>query len=310
MTQKQTVLVFTATGRTGNSVINGLIESHKFNVVAGIRAASKDKPEVEKLKSRGVVIRIFDKDTFDDSTVEILRGVDVLIVSAGGLTVDTQKQLVDAAKKAGVKRIVSNDWAAPTLRGVHQYYDSKAVVHDYIREVGIGYTFIDVGIWHQIAFQPLEESQEVYPGQFERFTKIYGGGDVKGAFTDLRDIGTFVARIIDDPRTLNHYVFIWGEEATKKQILGIAEKVRGIKIEPTIVSEAETEKQLANARVAGGFPQIMIEYEYSFWVRGDNVIENAKRPEYGGALDARELYPDIKPRRLIDFAQSLYAGSI
>ncbi|TDL23570.1 NAD-P-binding protein [Rickenella mellea] len=294
MTHKQTVLVFTATGRTGGSVINGLLDSHKFNVIAGIRAVSQDKPEVEKLKSRGAEIRIFERDTFDDRTVDILRGVDVLIMSAVGSTIDAQKQLVDAAKKAGVKRVVSNDWAAPTLRGVHQYYDSKAVLRDYIREVGIGYTVIDVGIWHQIAFQPLDESRETYPGQFERFTKIYGGGDVKSAFTDLRDIGTFVARIIDNPRSLNHYVFIWGEEATKKQILDIAEK----------------EKQLADARVAGGFPQVMIEYEYSVWVRGDNVIEKAKTPEYGGALDARELYPDIKPRTLTDYAQSFYAGSV
>ncbi|TDL14208.1 hypothetical protein BD410DRAFT_846248, partial [Rickenella mellea] len=243
------------------------------NVIAGIRAVSKDKPEVEKLKSRGAEIRIFERDTFDDGTVDILRGVDVLIMSAVGSTIDAQKQLVDAAKKAGVKRVVSNDWAVPCIRDVHQYYDS--FLHDYIREVGIGDTVIDVGIWHQIAFQPLDESRETYPGQFERFTKIYGGGDVKSAFTDLRDIGTFVARIIDDPRTLNHYVFIWGEEATKRQILDIAEN-----------------------------------YEYSVWVRGDNVIEKAKTPEHGGALDATELYPDIKPRTLADYAQSFYAGSI
>ena len=45
------------------------------------------------------------------------------------------------------------------------------------------------------------------------------------------------------------------------------------------------------------------------WLRGDNTIEKAKRPEYGDALDARELYPDLKLRRLEDFAKDLY-GSV
>ncbi|TDL19861.1 NAD(P)-binding protein [Rickenella mellea] len=299
MTQKQTVLIFGATGRTGVSLVNGLIDSHKFNVVAAIRPASKDKPEVAKLKSRGVEVRLVDILTIDDSTVDVLRGVDIVISATDHTTISAQKQLVDAAKKAGVKRLIPNDWGTPCVRGVRQYYDDKGVIQDYIREQGIGYTFIDVGI-----FPPVAKAQEFFPGHIESFARILGGGDVKNAFTDIDDIGTFVARIIRDPRTLNQYVFIWGEEATKRQALDIAEKVRGIKIETTIVSPAEAEKQLASARAAGGLPQIVTGYEYSFWVRGDNVVENAKKPEYGGALDARELYHDIQPRALIDFARS------
>ncbi|TDL15978.1 NAD-P-binding protein [Rickenella mellea] len=309
MTQKQTVIVFGATGRTGASVANGLIDSHKFNVVAAIRPASKDKPEVEKLKSRGVEIRLVDISTVDDSTVDALRGVDIVISATDHSTISAQKQLVDAAKKAGVKRFIPNDWATPCIRGVRQYYDDKGVIQDYIREIGLGYTFIDVGIWHQIIFPPADPTKQFFPTQIEGFAKIYRGGEVQNAFTDIRDIGTFAARIIDDPRTLNHYVFIWGEEATKRQVIDIAEKVRGIKIETTNVSPEEAEKELANARAAGSFSQIMTEYEYSFWVRGDNTIENAKKPEYGGALDARELYPDIKPLTLTEYAHSYYGTS-
>lgn len=35
---------------------------------------------------------------------------------------------------------------------------------------------------------------------------------------------------------------------------------------------------------------------HSVYVRCDNTIENAKKEEYGGALNARELYPDFQPR--------------
>ncbi|TDL19872.1 NAD-binding protein [Rickenella mellea] len=309
MSQKQTVIIFGATGRTGASIVNGLVNSDKFNVVAAIRPASKDKPEVEQLKSRGVEIRLVDISAVDDSTVEALRGVDIVISATSGSTISAQKQLVDAAKKAGVKRFIPNDWASPCIRGVRQYYDDKKVIQDYILGLGMGYTFIDVGIWYQVIIPPVDPTKQLLPGQIESFAKIYRGGEVKNAFTDKGDIGIFVARIIDDPRTLNHYVFIWGEEATKRQVLDIAENVRGVKIETTSVSPAEAEKELASARAAGGFPQILTEYEYSFWVRGDNTIENAKKPEYGGALDARELYPDIKPVTLTEYAHSFYGKS-
>ncbi|TDL19862.1 NAD-P-binding protein [Rickenella mellea] len=288
MSQKLTVIIFGATGKTGASIVNGLIDSNKFNIFAAVRPASKDKPEVEELKSRGVEIRLVDLQTVDDSTVDVLRGIDVVISATSFETISPQKRLVDAAKKAGIKRFIPNDWATACVRG-------KGLIQDYIREIGIGYTFIDVGLWFRDLFPPVERSQQIYPGQIADFAKIYGGGEVKIAVTDLRDIGPFVARIIDDPRTLNHYE------------IDIAEKARGVKIETTIVSPADAEK--ASARAAGGLLQLLLEYIYSWWVRGDNVIENAKKPEYGGALDARELYPDIKPRKVADFARSFYAGS-
>ena len=45
---------------------------------------------------------------------------------------------------------------------------------------------------------------------------------------------------------------------------------------------------------------------WSMWVRGDNIVENAKKPEYGNALDAKELYPDLKLHRLMDYAKEVY----
>jgi len=45
---------------------------------------------------------------------------------------------------------------------------------------------------------------------------------------------------------------------------------------------------------------------HSLWIRGDNTAENAVKPEYGSALIARELYPDIQLRRFKDFAAEFY----
>lgn len=44
------------------------------------------------------------------------------------------------------------------------------------------------------------------PWLYEASRYVYNDGLVKTAYTDLTDIGRFVARIVADPRTLNHHV--------------------------------------------------------------------------------------------------------
>ena len=49
------------------------------------------------------------------------------------------------------------------------------------------------------------------------------------------------------------------------------------------------------------------EYNYSKYVRRDNTPEYAK---YLGYLDARELYPDFKPKDFREFVVELLDGKI
>lgn len=52
-------------------------------------------------------------------------------------------------------------------------------------------------------------------------------------------------------------------------------------------------------------------YNYSLWIR-DNTVENAKKEEYGGALDARELYPELTKElnSLEAFAKDFYSPQV
>jgi hypothetical protein len=43
------------------------------------------------------------------------------------------------------------------------------------------------------------------------------------------------------------------------------------------------------------------------FIRGDNTLANAK---YLGYLDARELYPDFKPRTLEGYVEEAIAGDV
>lgn len=65
---------------------------------------------------------------------------------------------------------------------------------------------------------------------------IAGDGNVPTALTDLRDIATYVARIISDPRTLNRMVFAYNEVFTPNQMYELLEKVSGEKIPRKYVS--------------------------------------------------------------------------
>ena len=50
---------------------------------------------------------------------------------------------------------------------------------------------------------------------------------MKTAVTDRQDVGRFVARIIADPRTLNHAVIIWEDEVAENAAHEIGERVSG-----------------------------------------------------------------------------------
>ena len=64
---------------------------------------------------------------------------------------------------------------------------------------------------------------------------MIGNGDVKTGITDLRDVGRYVALIINDERTLNRFVFSFSEVLSQKEVFGMLEKVSGEKIVPNVV---------------------------------------------------------------------------
>jgi hypothetical protein len=51
------------------------------------------------------------------------------------------------------------------------------------------------------------------------------------ALTDLRDIGPYVAKIITDSRTMNKYVFCYGELLSQEALFAKMEELSGEKIE-------------------------------------------------------------------------------
>lgn len=65
--------------------------------------------------------------------------------------------------------------------------------------------------------------------------EIIGDGNVTTALTDLRDIGRYMALIINDPRTLNKKVLAYNLVSTQNEIYSLMEEIAEEKIDRNYV---------------------------------------------------------------------------
>ncbi|OJJ62817.1 hypothetical protein ASPSYDRAFT_171979 [Aspergillus sydowii CBS 593.65] len=301
MASRQKILLLGATGETGASILNGLLASNQFDVEILVRPSSAEKPAVQEIKALGVALRVVDITAPEQELAPALAGIDIIISAIGPHDLLQQKTLVRAAKSAGVKRFVPCAFitVAPP-KGVMLLRDDKEEIYNEIKRLEVPYTVIDVGFWHQISIPPLPSGRIDYALMMAEAV-IHGGGNAPNLLTDLRDIGRFVARIVADDRTLNRYVYTWSDVLSENEIFDLVEEVSGEKIERKYETAQQIEKRLDDALAALSLDPndpakriqvYVVQYMYSKYIRGDNQPRYAK---YLGYLDARELYPDLKP---------------
>ncbi|KAI0667036.1 NAD-P-binding protein [Trametes maxima] len=313
VSEKPLVLVIGATGITGRSIIKGLVAAKTFRIAALVRPASVPKPATEELRASGVEIRLGDVTDGEDKLKAVLAGVDIIVSGVVAWVLQAQKDVFRAAKAVGVKRVVPCDFATPGERGIRVLHDEKLDIRDYVKELGIGYTFIDVGWWMQLLLPLPERSTLLWK---QNTYEIHHTGTQKVLVTDHRHIGTYVARVIADPRTLGQAVIIWEDEVTQLQAHEIGERASGeedsLKAKRIYVPAEEVLKRLEAAKtevrrnpddVAAQTLVAWNEYLNSMFLLGENTLENAKKLGY---LDARELYPDVPKHGFEEFAKEFY----
>ncbi|KAK1142212.1 hypothetical protein N8T08_008138 [Aspergillus melleus] len=313
MFSKKKVLLLGATGETGSSILNGLQESGDFDVEVLVRPASANKPSVQRLREQGIRIWSLELDDYNE-LVSALTGVDILISAIGPHDLLQQKKLLQAAKLAGVKRIVPCAFmTVGPPQGAMLLRDEKEEIYNAIKFLGVPYTVVDVGYWYQISYPTLPSGKVDY-AQIVPVTAIHGDGAAPNILTDLRDVGRFVARIVLDDRTLNRYVYTSGDVLSENEIFRIAEEMSGEKLEPSRITNEDIETSVEQARAALAHDPhdpmkrigiYLTQYEHSKYVRQDNSPEYAG---YLGYLSAKKLYPDFKPKTFRDFFVEVLAG--
>ncbi|KAJ7727522.1 hypothetical protein DFH07DRAFT_930752 [Mycena maculata] len=313
---KQRVLLLGVTGETGGSILQGLLgDPDSFDVEVLVRPSAADSPRIKELAERVVKVHAVDIASLPE-LVKTLVGIDVFISAIDPGSQLAQLNLATAAKEAGVKHFIPCAFTtvAPA-GGIMTLRDEKEQVYQHIRKLYLPYTVIDVGYWYQLSFPALPSGRVDYASVAPRLT-IHGDGNMPTMLTDLRDIGPFVALIIKDPRTLNRFVIAYGDVLSENETFHIMEDLSGEKINRVHISIEELLASRARAAAAlkadppkAGARMVASgeNYKYSKYVRGDNTPEHA---QYLGYLDARELYPEFKPRSFTDFVCELLAGKV
>ena len=110
------------------------------------------------------------------------------------------------------------------LNDIHR--GQKLGIREYVQELGVPYTIIDVGWWMQF-YLPLPLRSAVAPELKAMSWAVYRGGESRNLLTNLDHIGTYVARIVADPRTVNKAVIIWEDEVLQKDAHEIGARVSG-----------------------------------------------------------------------------------
>ena len=88
------------------------------------------------------------------------------------------------------------------------------------------HTFIDVGVWMQF-YLPLPLRSKAPQPVKDMTWSVYADGTARNLVTNREHIGTYVARILADPRTLNQAVIVWEDEVRQGDAHALGERVSG-----------------------------------------------------------------------------------
>ncbi|KAJ3344348.1 hypothetical protein HDU93_000138 [Gonapodya sp. JEL0774] len=316
MSARPLILVIGATGATGLPIVTALAKRSSVRVAALVRPASltntSHAARLAEFRSLGIEIR---SGNVRDSEFDMRRwldGVETVISCVVYGELLAQREVVSIAKQMGVKRFVPSDFAAACPKGVMALQDKKDIVHQYIIESGIGYTFIDTGSWYEVMLAEIDRTPFTggpYPVPAPGPTKfvVIGSGDKPNAVTHLPDVGELVSRIVLDHRTLNKRVFCMGDAVTMNQMGKWYELETGKRLTWAKFNEDRLHKRIRAIRATLGpleddpvLPRELLglEYNLSRWIRGDNMP-----PE--GSLTSMELYPDYQCVKWRDWFRSV-----
>jgi hypothetical protein len=102
---------------------------HDYNIksqrlATSVRSASLSKPQVTSLSALGIEIRVSDWQTDGPEKLDqLFSGSDIVISTVNSESRLDQRILVDAAKRANVKRFIPSDFGIARVPGVNEIND-------------------------------------------------------------------------------------------------------------------------------------------------------------------------------------------
>jgi len=182
-----TILVTGATGTVGTEVVKQLSKSTK------VRAAVHSAEKAEKIKAENVEIVELDLNNIE-SIKKAVQGVEkiFLLTPVVQNPTDQVKNVIEAAKKADVKYIVRMsaywDGDVPDVKILKWHDEAEQIV----KNSGIPYTILKPNYFMQNFLMMAAQSIKEQNSMFLPYA------DAKISLIDVRDIGTFAAKILTE----------------------------------------------------------------------------------------------------------------
>lgn len=242
------ILITGSTGNLGSSVAHQLV---KKGAIGQFIATSSNEAGLEKLRAKGWQTRLAN---FTDiaSLNEAFKGIDklLLISTMDQNRYEQHKNVVDAAKKQGVKHIVYTSLAIKDIQtsGVKDLMISHFQTEDYIKESGLTYTILRNTMYADALIQIL--------GEFALNQDInLPGGNGKVPYALRREMGEATANLLlQDGHENKTYDITGSKTFDYADVASVLSQLSGKKIQYNDISEDDFKAVLKQM----GFPNFAV----------------------------------------------------
>ncbi|CZR56703.1 related to nitrogen metabolic regulation protein nmr [Phialocephala subalpina] len=292
MSSKKLLVVFGATGNQGGSVILTVLSDPFLSSQFQLRGITRDptKPSAAALSSQGVELVKADLDDKESLKKALEGAYAVFAVTNWQEVLDKKrevqqgKNIADVAKEVGVQQVI---WSSlPNVSKITGgkntgvlHFDSKAVVEEYMKSIGLPATFLLLGVFfHYSLFQLVPTSSD--PAKKSYTLKVPLPLSTKYALIDAnKDVGKYVKSILLNRDALLGKQVLGGvREYSIEEAAGILRDVGGLDVKAAQVSEVEYRGILA----AVGFPEFL----------QDDMVSNMKYIEEYGFFGGEDVKRD------------------
>jgi phenylcoumaran benzylic ether reductase len=300
----KSVLVVGATGHLGRHFPSALKEKGKDVLLLLRKETVQSTDQAKRALVDGFVkqgARIIEGNMEETASLERACAEADAVISAVSSTLAAQPGLLNAAKKTGrVQRFIPSEFGFDhTLvpKGTCALLDWKQGLQGIFDQTKIPITYVYSNAFMSYWGSGLGQLGLTEPPRDQ--INVYGDGNVKTAMVTCEDIARYTVSILDDSRTVNRHVAISPEDNlySQNELIAHWEKRVGLKLKRNVVSDAMLEGAIEDLATK---PEEMLDLIYTqltraAWILG---IASNKRSD---ALEATELYPDIKYERVETF---------
>ncbi|OPB36216.1 hypothetical protein A0O28_0109920 [Trichoderma guizhouense] len=306
-------------GGVGREILDALLETGKHN----ISVISRKENNIPELESR--VSWVVADYTDVGRLVDLLQGVDTVlsfIVVAQDKGNQSQRNLIDACVKAGVRRFAPSDWAGASTNGL-PWYAGKTAIEQYLKKINQ-----ESKVLEYCCFRPgMLMNYLAFPQKTTKYADIWGIhidmehrraiilGDAKNpgyfSMTTIDDVAKIVAKAVEYEGVWPEVGGIRGDNISQQELIALGEKIRGgrFAVETIKSVQARAGRLTATWHPKMEHPTVPEELrESSAKIFTAKTIVSVYQGSWEVSDEWNKIYPDCKFTTIQEFVEKWWAS--